>query len=154
MSNESRHQETREIIDSVRLLQRISRQQTSEFIRKHRITGPQLGALRVVSMSPGISLRELSERLYLHISTVCGIVDRLEKRGYLDRERSAVDRRKVELKITSDGKRLIKRTPMAGMGLLIHTIDELPAAQLHKISQGLGALLDLMKIKDQVRRKI
>ncbi len=142
----------REIIDSVRLLQGISRRQSREFIRNYRITGPQLGALRVVAMSPGISLRELSERLYLHTSTVCGIVDRLERRGYLKRERSGEDRRVIRLDVTTDGKRVIKRTPLEGMGLLIHTIDQLPAGKLNEILKGLRALLDLMQLNRAERQ--
>jgi DNA-binding MarR family transcriptional regulator len=150
---ETRHQITGEIVNSIRLLQGISRRQSSEFIRKYRITGPQLGALRFISLSPGTSLQQLSNQLYLHISTVSGIVDRLEKRGYVSRERGDDDRRKVCLYVTAEGKRVIKKTPLAGMGLLIFTIDKLPYRQLQDISKGLRLLLDLMKINSDTALK-
>jgi DNA-binding MarR family transcriptional regulator len=146
MKPDARHQQISEIINSVRLLQGISRRQSREFIRHYRITGPQLGALRIVATTPRITLRELSERLYLHTSTVSGIVDRLETRGYIKRERGGEDRRVVHLGVTAEGNRVIKKTPLAGMGLLIHTIHQLPARQLNDIQKGLGQLLDLMKI--------
>jgi DNA-binding MarR family transcriptional regulator len=144
---ETRHLITSEIVNSIRLLQGISRRQSSEFIRKYRITGPQLGALRLISLSPGISMRRLSEQLYLHTSTVSGIVDRLEKRGYVARLRGEVDRRKVNLHVTSKGKRVINQTPLAGMGLLIFTIDKLPERQLQDILKTFRLLLKIMKIK-------
>jgi DNA-binding MarR family transcriptional regulator len=152
MKTETRRQDIGEIVNSIRLLQGVSRRQSGEFVRKYRITGQQLGALRIVALSPGISLRQLSERLYLHISTVFGIVDRLEKRGYAVRERSLEDRRVVHLKVTAAGRRVIRRTPLAGMGFLIHTIDQLPDGQLRDILKGLRPLLDMMKIKGGRRR--
>jgi DNA-binding MarR family transcriptional regulator len=146
MTSETRHKIVSEIVNSIRLLQGISRQQTNEFIRKYRITGPQFGALRFVSLSPGISMQQLSNQLYLHISTVSGIVDRLEKRGYMVRERCAEDRRVVCLNVTPGGMKVIKKTPLAGMGLLIHTIDSLPDKKLREILAGLRLILDIMKI--------
>ena len=136
----------REIVNSMRQLQGAGQRQSREFIRKYGITGQQLGALRIVTRSPRISLGELSERMFLHISTVSGIIDRLEKKKYVTRERSRKDRRVVHLQVTTDGRRVIRGTPLAGMGLLIHTIDQLPARQLGDILKGLRLLLDVMKI--------
>lgn len=146
MKTERRRRDIRAIVDSIRLLQSVGQRQSGEFVRNYRITGQQLGALRTVMLSPRISLSELSERMFLHISTVSGIVDRLEKRGYVTRERSREDHRVVRLKVTADGRRVIRRTPLAGMGLLIHSIDRLPAGQLRDILKGLKMLLDVMKI--------
>jgi DNA-binding MarR family transcriptional regulator len=145
MRQADRHQAVREAVNAVRLLQGVSRRQNSEFMRKYRITGPQLGALRFVSLTPGISMRELSEKLYLHVSTMTGIVDRLVKKGYVQRERSKEDRRVVRLSITATGRRVIKKTPLAGMGLLIHTIGDLPDRQLREVHKVMSLLLDLMK---------
>jgi DNA-binding MarR family transcriptional regulator len=144
---DTRHATTNEIVNSIRQLQGISRRQSSEFIRKYRITGPQLGALRLISLTPGISMFQLSEQLYLHASTVSGIVDRLEKRGYVSRRRDEIDRRKVILHVTAKGKCVIGKTPLAGMGLLIFTIDRLPERQLQDILKTLRLLLKIMKIK-------
>jgi DNA-binding MarR family transcriptional regulator len=142
-----RRRDTSEIVNATRLLQGVGQRQSREFVRKYRITGQQLGALRIVAMSPGISLGELSERLFLHISSASGIVDRLEKRGYVTRERSGEDRRVVHLNVTADGRRVIRRTPLAGMGLLIHSVDRLPAGQIRDLLKGLKLLLNLMKVK-------
>ena len=144
---ERRRHEISEIVNATRLLQGAGQRQSREFVRKYRITGQQLGALRIVAMSPGISLGDLSEKLFLHISSVSGIVDRLEKRGYVTRERNGEDRRVVHLNVTADGRRVIKRTPLAGMGLVIHTIDRLSATQLTDILRGLRLLLKVMGVK-------
>jgi DNA-binding MarR family transcriptional regulator len=151
MKIDSRRRDISEIVYSIRLLQGVSRNRLRESVRKHRITGQQLGALRFVALSPGISMRELSEQLYLHISTVSGIVDRLEKKGYVARERGGEDRRIVHLVVTANGRRAIRRLPLVGMGRLIHTIDQLPTGQLRDILKGLRLLLNIMRIKGRRR---
>lgn len=150
---ERRRRDIRAIVNSVRLLQGVGQRQSRDFVRKHRITGQQLGALRIVALSPGISLSELSERLFLHISSVSGIIDRLETRGYVARERNGEDRRVVHLNVTTAGRRVIRRTPLAGMGLLIHTIDRLPVGQRRDILKGLNLLLRVMKIDGRRDRR-
>ncbi|MGB5105920.1 MAG: MarR family transcriptional regulator [Candidatus Zixiibacteriota bacterium] len=144
--SESRRRDISAIVNSVRLLQSVGRQQSQDFVRKYGITGQQLGALRIVALWPGISLGELSERLYLRISSVSGIVDRLEKRKYITRERNAVDRRVVNLNVTDAGRRVIRKTPLAGMGLLIHSINHLPTKQLQDILNGVRLLLKVIKV--------
>lgn len=145
MRNLPRHEIVSEVVNGIRVLQNVSRRQNSEFIRQYRITGPQLGALRFVALNPGISMHELSEKLYLHVSTMTGIVDRLVKRGYIQRERSQEDRRVVRLSVTASGLQVIKKTPLAGMGLLIHSIGDLPGGQLAEVHKVINLLLDLMK---------
>ncbi len=145
--NGRRRNTAREVVNSLRLLQGVGQRQSREFIKKYRITGQQLGALRIVTMSPRISLGELSERMYLHVSSVSGIVDRLEKKRYVVRERCREDRRVVHLQVTAAGRQVIRRTPLAGMGLLIHTIDRLPERRLQEILTVLRDLLDIMKIQ-------
>ncbi len=153
VKTESRRHEISAIVNSIRLLQRVGQRQSSEFVRKYHITGQQLGALRIVQLSPRISLGELSERMYLHLSTVSGIVDRLEKRGYVTRKRGDEDRRVVHLEVTSEGRGVIKKTPLAGMGLLFHTIDCLSPDQLRDIQKGLNLLLTVMKIDGRRDRR-
>jgi DNA-binding MarR family transcriptional regulator len=65
------------------------------------LTGPQTAVMRTVVGTPGISLRDLSREVSLAHSTVSGIVDRLVKRGMLDREIDSKDKRIVRLHPTS-----------------------------------------------------
>lgn len=60
-----------------------------------------LSAMEHVSFAPDpLGARELSERLGLSPSATTELVDRLERAGHLDRTRSAVDRRRIELHAT------------------------------------------------------
>ncbi len=80
-------------------------------LRRFGVSGPQLWALRVVSASPDLTMGALSRRLYLHASTVSGIVDRLEARRLVVRRRRQPDSRVVTLRLTAGGRRVLERAP-------------------------------------------
>ena len=56
-----------------------------------------------------LELTELSKRLLISNSGVTRLIDRMEKRGLVSRERSEQDRRKVHAVLTAEGKRLALR---------------------------------------------
>ena len=56
-----------------------------------------------------ITMTELVEYINSPMSTATGIVDRLVKNGYVNRERSETDRRIVILRLTVEGSQLIKK---------------------------------------------
>jgi DNA-binding MarR family transcriptional regulator len=54
-------------------------------VARGNLTMPQMSVMRAVVRSRGISLKDLSHAVSLAHSTVSGIVDRLEKRGMIER---------------------------------------------------------------------
>ena len=58
------------------------------------VSGPQIWALRTIEASGSLTMGELAGALFLHMSTVTGIVDRLEGRRLVVRERFGEDRGK------------------------------------------------------------
>lgn len=142
-----------EIVRSLRLVRSLHARQSRELIRDFKITGTQLGILRTVGRTEGISTGELGRRVYLHISTVSGIVDRLEAAGYLARRRGNRDRRVVYLDLTQAGRRLVKRVPVSAFGLLMRDIEGLSPSQLDTIRSALQILLRVMKIDDAGLRR-
>jgi DNA-binding MarR family transcriptional regulator len=87
---------------------------------------------------------DLARRMYLHPSTVIGILDRLETRGLVTRTRSKEDRRVVTVGLTRSGKGTIKRVPVVAQGLLLKGLEELSDHDLKVISEGLGLLVNIL----------
>lgn len=73
------------------------------------VTLPQYRALVVVGSRPGVAVGGLAEALDVHPTTATRLCDRLVAKGLLRREQSADDRRAVELRLTSSGRRLLQR---------------------------------------------
>jgi len=63
------------------------------------VTGPQRLVLRIVGRFPGLSAGDLAHIVELHPSTITGILQRLEGRGLLLRERDPEDNRRVRLRL-------------------------------------------------------
>ena len=55
----------------------------------------------------GLSQIELSRELITHRSNVTGLIDRLEKRGLVERRDSAADRRAYRIQLTKAGRSLL-----------------------------------------------
>jgi DNA-binding MarR family transcriptional regulator len=94
------------VLDFMRLLwsiehrlQRVSKRMGNEL----GITGPQRLVLRVVGRFPGISASELAHIVRLHPSTITGILQRLTKKGWLERRRDPADTRRVQLLLKPQG---------------------------------------------------
>jgi MarR family transcriptional regulator, organic hydroperoxide resistance regulator len=87
----------------VHIIKSITKQFRSKFMKEAiacGFTAPQLMLLHELYNYPNISLKELSDKLYLSKSTVSGIVDRLEKAGYVIREIPEENRRMVKLSLS------------------------------------------------------
>ena len=67
------------------------------------LTQKQVSALWLVGDNPGVSQIELGRRLRMDRATTMTIVNRLQARDFMRRERSASDRRKQALYLTRAG---------------------------------------------------
>ena len=72
--------------------------------------GPsQFNVLNLLHLQPeGLSQSELGRQLIMHRSNVTGLVDRLEKRGLVERKDVAADRRAYRVVLTAAGTRLLR----------------------------------------------
>lgn len=66
-------------------------------------------ALRGLRADTEASIREIAERMQLRHHTVVELVDRLEKRQLMRRERAKTDRRQVILHLTPRGERILTK---------------------------------------------
>ncbi len=67
------------------------------------LTAPQIHALLWLGHDGPLTMGELARRISVTEKTVTGIVDRLERDGFLHRERDAADRRVVRARATGRG---------------------------------------------------
>jgi DNA-binding MarR family transcriptional regulator len=140
-----------EISETVQSLRRIvktledySQQVSGEF----GITGPQLWALKTISEHDVLPLGQLSKKMYLHPSTVTGVVDRLESKGYVARGRDATDRRIVTVSLTAAGRALVKKAPSPVQGKMIDGLRKLKRDELHVIHESLRKLAEIVEAEN------
>ncbi len=129
------------VVDALRRLFRAIQEYSKAVQSRSGLSSPQLWALQIVGAHPGLSIGELSERMFAHPSTVSGVVDRLERRRALRRQVDERDRRGVRLSLTASGRTLLRRSPPPVQSGLARALDRMPRAQLGDLRQALEHVL-------------
>jgi len=83
-------------------------QEIKQELGKEHLTVPQLEIIACLDRTKGLPLSEIAERLLVSGGNVTGIIDRLERDGYVSRARDKVDRRVVRALLTDKGFELYK----------------------------------------------
>ena len=104
--------------------------------------------LHAIEKSGPLTLSELGRQVSLSMSTTNGIIDRLEQKGLVRRERTHHDRRKVLITITPEGKSLRARAPVPLQGRLIQAISDMPELEQVTVALALEKILGMMKDVD------
>ena len=74
------------------------------------LTPPQFYVLATIGYAGGLPFGEIGEKMMVTVSNLTGIVDRLEEKGVVARERDNHDRRVVRVTLTEKGTKLYKST--------------------------------------------
>jgi len=76
------------------------------------LTAPQMLLLQTIRSRGELTIGELATAMNLSQATVTTIMDRLEKRQLVSRQRSTVDKRKVHARITLEAASIIEQAPV------------------------------------------
>jgi len=119
-------------------------QRMAEFFKPFQLTATQYNVLRILrgAGKDGISCSEAAARMVTADPDITRLLDRLEARHLIARERSRDDRRVVMSRITADGLDLLR------------TIDQPLARFLHTLAGHAGhqRLRHLIEILESIRQ--
>ncbi|MDP3735928.1 MAG: MarR family transcriptional regulator [Hyphomonadaceae bacterium] len=73
------------------------------------VTQKQTATLWLIHANPGVSQASLASSLGMDRATMMAVVDRLEDRGFVIRQRSVADRRRQELYLTPAGQGFLRK---------------------------------------------
>lgn len=75
------------------------------------LTAPQLLILREIIAGDGITASQVAQNITLSPATVSNVIERMELRGLIHRQRSATDKRRVLLYLSDYGQTLLDKAP-------------------------------------------
>jgi DNA-binding MarR family transcriptional regulator len=136
------------VLKKFRVLFGAVRQHFREVEKSCGVTGSQLWILQEVANAPAIGVSELAGRLSIHQSTCSLLVDKLVSRKLLAKVRSTDDQRRVGLRLTRAGTRLIAIAPGPTSGVLPEALDALDAETIQYLDVALERLLDRIQSRD------
>ncbi len=117
------------------------------------IGGAQLWALSIVAGNAGLGVTELARAMDVHQSTASNLVRSLAEHDYLCVERSATDRRAVQLRLLPAGRRVLRRAPPPLAGVLPQALDSLDEATLDRLDQDLARLIAVLETDHDAARR-
>jgi len=88
----------------------ISNKKLQDALEKLDLTPPQFYVLATIGYAGGLPFGEIGEKMMVTVSNLTGIVDRLEGKGLVARERDVHDRRVIRVRLTEKGSKLYKNT--------------------------------------------
>ncbi|MGA9673409.1 MAG: MarR family transcriptional regulator [Terracidiphilus sp.] len=127
-------------------IRQIMRRPLEAEVSKGDVTIPQQAVMQAVINSRGINLKDLSREVSLAHSTVSGIVDRLQKRGMLERRPDPVDGRIARVYPTEAVDAFIRdRIPMLSQGPLEGALKRATDHERAAIAKSLNRLRELLE---------
>ncbi|MCQ9616822.1 MarR family transcriptional regulator [Paenalcaligenes niemegkensis] len=108
------------------------------------ITAPQLICLRTVIEKGPLTATAISREMHISPSTVVGILDRLEDKELIVRERGREDRRIVFITATAAGEKLALETPSPLQKQLADALNSLPELERATITLSLERIVRLI----------
>ena len=117
----------------VKSLNRQFKKQFHEFAGGQALTVPQILLLHQLVVNGSSTISELAEHLNLANSTISGIVDRLERDGFVYRLKDEVDRRIVHVHLTEHAKRLRQQVPEFQKKFLLELMQGTSDQNLHEM---------------------
>lgn len=135
----------------LRLLRRISRAadvHSRELSVREGLTGPQLVCLRELRAAGRSTPSELARRVSLSQPTITGILDRLEARGLVARERNPEDKRRVHVWLTERGLEAVSIAPQPLHARLARRLGAIPFEEQTRIEHALERIVEMMEEAD------
>ncbi len=103
---------TQDVLIALRRVIRATDLHSKHLAKTTGLTSPQIMLLQAIQEKGDITIGELATDISLSQATVTTIVDRLEKRGLVYRQRSQEDKRKVYAYLTDAAYEVLKTAPL------------------------------------------
>ena len=137
--------------------EQVFQEQIVAFVRAFRLHRPyqtpcgqpvsvvEAHALMELARDTPASQNDLAARLGLEKSTVSRLVGHLEDRGWIDRRRSELDGRALELSLTSEGRRIAAQVAAARARKMARVLRAIPEDQRTTVIKALDTLVEAIR---------
>lgn len=138
-----------EVLVALRRVIRATDLHSRQLVKSAGLTAPQLLVLQSVRQRGEASSSQLAADISVSLATVTTIVDRLEAKGLVHRERSVQDKRKVRVTLTPAGEQALAGSPQplqASFTRQFQALQDWEQAQLIASLQRIARMMDAQDI--------
>lgn len=133
------------VLQSLRRIIRSVEIHSRKLASSYNVTGHQLVCLLTIQEKGPLTATAIAPEIHLSPSTVVGILDRLEEKKLIQRNRDKKDRRLVNVMITDLGRKLLKEAPSPLQEKLAEALLNLPELEQDTIALSLEKIVALME---------
>lgn len=137
---------SKHIVSALRQIMQHMDHHSRKLDKHYGITMPQLMCLTAIQEKNHLTLSELAKEVHLSASTLVGVINRLEEKGFVKRTRDTEDRRTVFIAITDKGIAFITDFPYS----FDMKLAELPENEQIAIIHSLDRLVILLDSKSNL----
>jgi DNA-binding MarR family transcriptional regulator len=109
------------------------------------LTPRQFAILLAVAQNEGVSQTTLVERTGIDRSTLADVVKRLKAKGLLQRRRTKQDARAYAVKLTEEGRKVLRTAEPLAKRVDSRILDALPAKQRDEFINALGSIISTLE---------
>ncbi len=109
------------------------------------LTVPQIVCLYEIYENGKMTISALSKKIYLSMSTIVGVIDRLEEKQFVHRTRDIQDRRIIYIDITEKGKEFVSAAPYLLHNRLNDNLQVLTVEEQIALANSINLLVDLLR---------
>ncbi len=137
------------VLQHIRELFRVAQQHFQRIEARCGVSGAQLWAMAELKARPGLKISELATALSVHLSTASNLLDRLEAKALVRRERGTKDQRTVRVYLTPAGQGVLRKAPKPAEGVIPGALHRMPREALKRLDRDLERLLRLTGLRDR-----
>lgn len=137
-----------EVLIALRRILRATELHSKRLNKTLGLTFPQLLLLKKLENRTQVTASKIASELSLSRATITSIVDRLEKRELVLRERSKEDRRVIYLSLTPQGEKMLETAPTPLQENFIYNLKNLEEWQQTMILSALQQVASMMDAED------
>ncbi|MBN2658045.1 MAG: MarR family transcriptional regulator [Spirochaetales bacterium] len=133
-----------ELLSSIRDLRREMKKISYELYKDGELTLPQLGVVAVLTENGPSKVSDISGQVGLANSTVSGIIDRLEKKDIVKRNRLEEDRRTVVISLTEGSEKYYEEYKSRRDSYMLEKMEKLDEEEAGDLTESVRRLISLL----------
>lgn len=139
-----------DVLSNIRKIVRSINLESKRIQKDHGVSIPQVLCLNYLYSSPNFQSTQGDIKKFLHLnsSTVSGIIQRLEKKGFIARLPKTGDKRVTNLTLTVSGEKILQKIPPLLHDRLSTKLEKLNEDEIDTIKNSLLQLVNLLQIED------
>ena len=114
-----------QVLIAIRRVIRATDLHSKQITRLSGLTSSQLVLLKSIEQQERVTAGEIAQRISLSQATVTTILDRLQSKGLVERERDSADKRRVYVRLTDAGRSALSDAPRPLQETFINQFQQL-----------------------------